>query len=92
MMVCTMRTSVATKSGLGRKFIGPLKASVCDTNGTPDSGAVTTVQGFCTALVAASTGLTLAAIGVYSPTYSIFRDVTVMTARDYLAVLRSRRD
>jgi len=92
MIVCTMRTSIANKSGLGRKFIGPLKASVCDTNGTPDSGAITTLQGFCTALVSASQGLTGAAIGVYSPTYSIFRDLTVMQARDYLAVLRSRRD
>ena len=92
MIVCTMRTASATKSGLGRKFVGPIRGSVCDVDGKPDTAALTALQGACTALVSASSGLTQAAIGVYSPTTGLFRDVTVMTARDYIAVLRSRRD
>jgi hypothetical protein len=92
MLVCTMRTSSATKSGLGRKFIGPVRSSVTNVDGRPDAANVTSVQAACTALVSASVGLTGAAVGVYSPTEGLFRDLTVMTCRNYMAVLRSRRD
>ena len=91
-IVCTKRTASATRAGRGRVFIGPVKSSVTDVDGTPDSGVITLLQNACNDLVAFSAGLTQAAVGVYSREQSIFRDLTAMQARDYMAVLRSRRD
>jgi hypothetical protein len=92
MMVLTLRTTSATRSGRGRKFIGPIVSNQTSTDGTPVPGAVSALQACGTALVTASTGLTSAAIGVYSPTHELFRDVTATNVRDYFATLRSRRD
>ena len=92
MMVLTMATSNASRSGRGRKFIGPVGVPTISTDGTPTSGAVTGLENAGIALVAASQGLTLAAIGVYSPTDQLFRDLVSTRVRDTFAVLRSRRD
>ena len=91
-LIATKRTSSATRSGRGRIFIGPCAQGTLDTNGTPTSGAQATLQTACSALLSSSVALTDAAIGVYSPTQNLFRDLIGFDARDYFAVLRSRRD
>ena len=91
-MIITIRTSLAARRGRGRKFIGPVAGSLMDSNGTPTSGALTTLQTAADALLTASLAGNGWAIGVYSSVDGLFRDATVMTARDYFASLRSRRD
>ena len=91
-IVCTKRTSSATRSGRGRVFLGPVRSSVTDVDGTPDTALLASLQTACNNLVSASAGLDGAAIGVYSKESGIFRDLIALQARDYMAVLRSRRD
>jgi hypothetical protein len=92
MLICTLRTSSATRKGRGRKFIGPAAQGTLDADGTPTTGAVTALQTACTELLAASTANSGWAVGVYSQTDGLFRDMVQMQARNYFAILRSRRD
>jgi hypothetical protein len=92
MMVLTLATSVATRSGRGRKFIGPVLDSLGSQDGTPDSGGVSTLQTIGAQLVTDSEALNEAAIGVYSRTGLLFRDLVSTRVRDTFAILRSRRD
>ena len=92
MLVLTLATSSATKSGRGRKFIGPVGGFQGSEDGTPQAADVAALQAAGAALVSASQGLTLSAIGVYSPTQGLFRDLTSTRVRDVFATLRSRRD
>jgi hypothetical protein len=91
-MICTIRTSSATRRGRGRKFIGPCNALTLDTDGTPTPGAVSDLQAACDGLISASTANNGWAVGVYSQVDGLFRDATAMTARNYFASMRSRRD
>lgn len=88
----TMRTSVAKKSGLGRKFVGPLNMAAIQSDGSINDGIRTAAQTASDALVATSTGFADGAVCVYSTTEGLARDVVSMQVRDYVAVLRSRRD
>jgi hypothetical protein len=92
MMCSTLLTASATRSGRGRKFLGPVTAGSMSADGSPVAGAVTAFQTAGDDLVSTSSGLTQSAVGVYSPTEGIFRDLTGWRQRDYFAVLRSRRD
>jgi len=88
----TLRTSSASRSGRGRKFLGPISSVNLQSDGTPSAAALVLVSNAMNALVSASTGFTNGAIGVYSPTDALFRDLTGFSVADQFAVLRSRRD
>ena len=88
----TLLTSSATRSGRGRKFLGPLTENAMSADGTPTTAVLTKFRDAGTALVADSVGLTQSAVGVYSRTQGLFRDLTNTRVRDYFATLRSRRD
>ena len=91
-MIVTMRTSSATRSGRGRKFIGPVRSTTMEDDGTPTAGAIGTLQTACDTLLASSLAETGWAVGVYSREQNLFRDATALQVRNYFAVLRSRRD
>ena len=91
-MILTLRTSSATRRGRGRKFIGPVSSACMGTDGTPTPAAVTQLQDAANTLLAASGGVNGWGLGVYSSVDGLFRDVTVMQARNYFVGLRSRRD
>jgi hypothetical protein len=91
--VCvSWRTSSATRAGRGRTFVGPLIETVNDADGTPISFAITDITTAAANLVSASTGANGWAIGVYSPTQQLLRDITGHTVADRFAYLSSRRD
>lgn len=91
-IVAGWRTSSPTRSGRGRTFLSPLASNTLDSDGSPTGSAITTVSSAQSDLVAASIGVTLAALGVWSPTDNELRDFTGWAVRDTYAVLRSRRD
>ena len=91
-MVVTWRTQSATRSGRGRTFLGPLASSALQTDGTLSGSLVATVQDACDDLVAWNSVGTNGSFAVYSRTNGVARDITASKARDYVAVLRSRRD
>lgn len=93
-IVVGWKTALATRSGRGRTFLGPLKTNTNEANGTPAAATLTTVRNAATALVASSMAETAppSALGVWSPTDQVFRDFTGSAVRDKFAVLRSRRD
>lgn len=91
-MILTLRTTSATRRGRGRKFIGPVRPTIVQSDGTPTTAALGVLQAAATGLLAASNGFADGAIGVYSSVDGLFRDITAVQARDYFASLRSRRD
>lgn len=91
-VVIGWRTASATRSGRGRTFIGPLAPAVLGADGTPNVDAMNDFRLAGTNLVNTSTGWTQAAMGIYSPTDSVLRDITSSSVQDRFAVLRSRRD
>ena len=93
-MACvTWRTELATRSGRGRTFMGPLSfTTVQNTDGSLGPSALAAFRAAANALVSSSnTNDNVGAIGVYSPTQGIFRDIVGATVTDQVAVLRSRR-
>lgn len=86
------RTTSATRSGRGRTFLGPLSLSGVQADGTPTAGLISTVQTAATNLVNFSNGFDNGAVGVYSQTQNVLRDIVSSNVRDTFAVLRSRRD
>lgn len=91
-VVVGWRTTSATRSGRGRTFLGPLAVPMSDATGSPTPALLTALNGAAAALVAFNDGFENGAIGVYSTTQNIFRDITGARVRDQFAVLRSRRD
>lgn len=91
-MILTLRTTSATRRGRGRKFIGPVRPTIVQTDGTPTTVALGVLQNAGNTLLAASNGFADGAIGVWSSVDELFRDITAVQARDYFASLRSRRD
>lgn len=86
------RTAVATRSGRGRTFFGPVAAEVLD-NGKPKAAFVNSLQAACDDLVSASTGPSGWSFGVWSVKQNILRDFTGVNVReDSFAYLSSRRD
>ena len=88
----TLRTSSATKSGLGRKFLGPLAATAVQSDGSMTDAARNAVQAAADVLLAASEATIGGAFGVFSREQNLFRDLIAVQARDYIGALRSRRD
>ena len=91
-MILTLRTSSATRRGRGRKFIGPVRPTVVQADGTPTPTAIGVLQNAGNTLLSASEGFADGGIGVYSSVDELFRDIIGVQARDYFASLRSRRD
>ena len=91
--VCvTKKTANASRSGRGRVFHGPLTPEAIQSDGSVNNTMRASLQAAADALVASSEGEISGALGVYSKTNLLFRDLTDLTVRDYVAVLRSRRD
>lgn len=91
-MILTLRTSSATRRGRGRKFIGPVRPTIVQADGTPTTVALGVLQNAGNALLAESEEFADGAIGVFSSVDELFRDIVSVQARDYFASLRSRRD
>jgi hypothetical protein len=93
-IVVGWKTGLATRSGRGRTFIGPLKQAVCEQNGTIASANLSTIRTAASALVTSSLAETTppSALGVWSVKDQLLRDFTGSAVRDKFAVLRSRRD
>lgn len=85
-------TTNASRSGRGRTFLGPLALEAVSADGTPSTSAIGVVRSAATALVTASGGFADGAVGVYSPTDGLIRDVVGSATRDVFAYLSSRRD
>lgn len=90
-VVCSWRTTSATRSGRGRTFIGPINPSQTDTDGTPKGTMVTTINSAANTLVSASTGPGGWSIGVLSVKQRLLRDITGVSVQDRWAYLSSRR-
>lgn len=90
--VVTWRTSLNTRSGRGRTFLGPVAKGTLQDNGTPLESTRAQLQTAADALISGSEGLTNGALGVWSPTDQILRDFTGASVPNEYAVLRSRRD
>jgi hypothetical protein len=86
------RTTSATRSGRGRTFVGPFHPGAIQTDGTPSSTLVTNLNAAGQSVVDFNSGFGNGAIGVWSPTQNVLRDITGRRVRDIFAVLRSRRD
>lgn len=88
----TWRTNSATRSGRGRSFFSPLATTTLQDNGTPDETFRGALIDACANLVNAQSGPSDGAIGVYSQTQGLIRDITGYGVPNEFAVLRSRRD
>lgn len=92
MLCVTWRTSLATRRGRGRTFVGPVGAGSVQGDGSPLDTDLAAVRSAATNLVAASASAGVSgAIVVYSPTDGVARDITGSTVSDEFAILRSRR-
>lgn len=93
-IVAGWQTELSSRSGKGRTFLGPLGSQILDnvSDGTPSQSTVNLVTDAGNALVAGSSGFADGAVGVWSPTDSLFRDFTGIRVRKVFAVLTSRRD
>lgn len=91
-IVVGWRTSLATRSGHGRTFLGPLWVNALDPDGTPKDTVLATVRAAAATLISSSSGAGNGALGVYSPKDHVLRDFTGAVVHDTFAVLRSRRD
>jgi hypothetical protein len=85
-------TSIASKSARGRSFLGPLRTSVNQDNGTPTEAARTLVEEAAADLIDSFDGIGNGALGVYSVKENVIRDFTDGRVANRFSVLRSRRD
>lgn len=94
-MVVSWRTLLATRSGTGRTFIGPLAASVDGNTGTPSSAQVAQIQLAATELIEAietAEGEGGSRLVVYSRLTGDAVSIQSARVRQQFSVLRSRRD
>lgn len=91
-MCVSWRTSLATRRGRGRTFLGPVAASTLEDNGTPLASIRAEIVSACADLIGASQDNNLGGIGVWSPADQVLRDFIGATVPNEYAVLRSRRD
>jgi hypothetical protein len=93
-MIVQWRSALATRRGRGRTFIGPVKQSAGEANGTPEEPSRTSLLAAAQALVDSSSSVNAPpwAFGVWSPTDKVIRDFTGCAVPNKFAVLRSRRD
>lgn len=87
----TWRTTAATKSGRGRTFLGPFGVDVAQSDGTVNDTELEKMRTAAMDLVAASSGVNLWALGVYSTKDGVLRDFTTSNVRDVFSTMRSRR-
>lgn len=92
-MICvTWRTTLSTRSGRGRTFVGPVGYGTFQGDGTVETTDLATARSAAESLVAASAAASVAgAIVVYSPTLGVARDITGTLVNDRFAHLSSRR-
>ena len=106
-LVVTWRTTLASRRGRGRTFLGPHVTADMQNDGTPSTTLLTDVNTSSAALVNSSLLDGNGAIGVYGYDAAktpgkanprnpadgkIFRDIVGKNVRDLFGVLRSRRD
>jgi hypothetical protein len=106
-LVITWRTTLASRRGRGRTFMGPHVTADMQSDGTPSTTLVTDANTSSAALITSSTAYGNGAIGVYGydaaktpgkanprnpADAKIFRDFVGKNVRDIFGVLRSRRD
>lgn len=93
MAVVTWRTSLATRRGRGRTFIGPIGRDFVDTDGTLGDGYLGQLRQAAADLVGAQGGFvgTVGGLCVWSDLDGVARDFIGSTVTDQVAVLRSRR-
>jgi hypothetical protein len=90
--VVSWATTIRSRAGRGRTFLGPLNAAAMYTDGTIHDTMRTAVDGAAAALISAGSGPDGWSWGVYSRTQNIIRDFRTGKMSDKVAVLRSRRD
>lgn len=92
-MVCvTWKSSLATRRGRGRTFLGPLSPGTFGTDGTIQDGNLDAVRDAAATLVSSSLNdLNGGGLAVWSDVDNIARDFIASSVRDQTAVLRSRR-
>lgn len=91
-IVATLRTSVPTRSGRGRVFLGPMGISTLQDNGTPREASRDLVVSAFDTFIIGTDFPEPGAFGVYSPTGGVIRDIVRVSVPNEYAVLRSRRD
>lgn len=90
-IVAGWRTSVRTRSGRGRTFLGPPALSTAQSDGTIVETALSGVRARATELATFGQGLQRGSFVVYSPTEGVARDMVGASVRDVFAHLTSRR-
>lgn len=93
-LIVNWRTALATRRGRGRTFLGPLATSIAEANGTPEESNRSAVNAAIGVLVGHSKAPQRAgvAVGIWSPTDGVLRDVVGGDCPNRFGVLRSRRD
>lgn len=90
-LVIGWQTSVRTRSGRGRTFMGPVSDVTMEGNGTPSEAQRAAMQAAGQLLVTELDGLEGGSFGVYSPTEGVIRDITTARVRNVYAHLTTRR-
>lgn len=91
-IVVGLRTTAATRTGRGRVFLGPLNSLAVESDdGTIRTDRLQAVRNAWEAFVADSVSANGWGLAVYSTVDKVARDVTSVSVRDSLAVMRSRR-
>lgn len=92
LQVCfSWKTTLATRRGRGRTFVGPLMNNAVEANGTLETTFLTGCRTAAQTLVSSSLADTNGAIVVWSELDQVGRDVVASSVTDQGAVLRSRR-
>lgn len=91
-IVAGWQTSLHSRSGRGRTFLGPIDRDQVQDNGTPYEEIRSDIESAAGDLIDAFDGAGDGALGVWSPTDSVLRDFTGCKVANQFAVLRSRRN
>jgi hypothetical protein len=88
----TWYTTIATRSGRGRTFLGPVMVDAVDGDGQPTGDVLALIRAAAEQFVSDNGDLVGAAWGVYSVKDAVIRDIVRSAVHDRFASLRSRRD
>lgn len=93
-LIIQWKTSLGSRRGRGRTFIGPITVGSAEANGTPTEPKRAELQAAAADLVASSSAVNAPpwAFGVWSPTDKVLRDFTASAVPNVIGVIRSRRD
>jgi len=91
-LVAGWRTAVASRSGKGRTFIGPMGTSTLQDNGSPTESTRDALAAAGEALIDSFDGIANGALAVWSVKDQVARDLVSVAVANEFAVLRSRRD